>query len=152
MKLTLELPPDAAKCELLEVDVDAATTIRDIKMLIANYLDISCYRLFKVYNGNKLLGNRCLVKGLFHLSVKLPSAEVTLTFVDPFTELKMSIRMGNKCPMAAALSNWFPLFDEPMELYVRETRCNVMATPNDINWSKAAEKIVTICSHRGHLL
>ena len=62
MQLTLELPPDAAKCEVLEVDVDATTIIRDIKMLIANYLNISSHRLLKVYNSNKLHGNRFVVK------------------------------------------------------------------------------------------
>ena len=70
MQLPLELPPITAKYELLKADVVATKTICDIKMSIANYLDISSHRLLKVYNDNELLGIRCVVKGLFHLSVK----------------------------------------------------------------------------------
>ena len=152
MQLTVALPPAAAKCEQLDIEIDESTSICDVKVKVADAIDIPCHRPLQVYFGTRLLSNRCMAKDFVHLSVVLPSTEVSVTFVDRSTDLKMVIRMGNNCPFLAALTNWFHPFDEPTQLYVRNTWCNLMTTPGDIQWGRTADKIVTIVSNRGHLL
>ena len=165
MQLTAALPPAASNwlpmnvnvdvttrirdiSVVLQLDIDDSSSIRDVKVKVADAIGIPSHRQLKVYCDTKLLNNRCQAKNFPHLSVRLPGNETTVTFVDTSTNLKMSVKMDNNCPFAAALSNWFHLFEGSIKLYANQTPCNLMTTPKDIG----ADKVVKIVSERRRIL
>ena len=155
MEISINLPPDTAKCEEVTLMVDEGTSVKDIKETIVSAegcVGGTSARQLRAYHQGRALSNREKVFNKPVIELELPSKEMSIRFFDPNTELHLTLRMGIDCPISAAIRKWYHPFDEPVSFSVRGVMVSPASTPRQIGWLKFEERLIVINSGRGILI
>ena len=73
------------------------------------------------------------------IRLELPSADISVKFVDPTANLDLIVRMGKDCTMSAAIHKWYHY--EPVQFIGGGPVVSPFKTPRQIGWTKFEDKV-----------